>query len=204
MTVIGRYDASLVALSFAVACFASYTALDLGTRIRVSRGWERAGWLATAAVAMGGGIWSMHFIAMLAFLMPMPVAFDVGLTVLSLLLAIGVTGGGFYIMGTRQATPAQLLLAGLFMGIGIVSMHYTGMAAMRMRAEISYDGVLVALSVFIAIGASSAALWLAFKTAVVWQRLVAAVVMGFAISGMHYTGMSAAVFTGHTQVDEAH
>jgi PAS domain S-box-containing protein len=204
MTVIGRYDSSLVALSFAVACFASYTALDLGTRIRVSRGWERAGWLATAALAMGGGIWSMHFIAMLAFLMPMPVGYDIALTALSLLVAIAVTGVGFYVIGTREATALQLALSGLFMGCGIVAMHYTGMAAMRMPAQLRYDQGLVAASVFIAIVASIAALWLTFRTAHLWQRALAAVVMGFAISGMHYTGMAAAVFTSHSHADEVH
>ena len=163
-TVAGSYDLYLVALSFVVACFASYTALDLAGRIRASRGWARGAWLATAAISMGGGIWSMHFIAMLAFLMPMPVSFDVDLTVLSLVVAIAVTGGGFYVIGIRQATVLQLALSGVFMGIGIVAMHYTGMAAMRMPAEISYDRAIVALSVFIAIGASIAALWLAFRT----------------------------------------
>ena len=92
MTVIGTYDPYLVALSFAVACLASYTALDLGGRIRVSRRWAWLAWLATAAIAMGGGIWSMHFIAMLAFFMPMSVSYDFGLTLLSLVVAIGVTG----------------------------------------------------------------------------------------------------------------
>src|SRR3982751_4256140 len=100
MIVHSNYDFYLVALSFAVACLASYTALDLGTRITASTGWARAVWLATAAVAMGGGIWSMHFIAMLAFLMPMPVSYDLGQTGLSLLVAIGVTGVGFYVIGT--------------------------------------------------------------------------------------------------------
>ena len=132
MTVAGTYNPYLVALSFAVACFASYTALDLGGRIRASHGWVRRAWLATAALAMGGGIWSMHFIAMLAFVMPMSVGYDPGLTVFSLLVAIAVTGGGFYVIGTRQATQLQLVLSGLYMGIGIVAMHNTGMAAMLM------------------------------------------------------------------------
>jgi PAS domain S-box-containing protein len=203
MTVIGTYDSSLVALSILVACFASYTALDLGGRVRVSQGWARRGWLAIAAIAMGGGIWSMHFIAMLAFIMPMPASFDLGLTALSLVVAIAVTGIGFYVIGTRRATHLQLALSGLFMGVGIVAMHYTGMAAMRMPAHLHYDQVFVALSVFIAIGASTAALWLAFRTSVIWQKALAAVVMGFAISGMHYTGMAAAMFTAHSKVDEA-
>src|SRR5262245_8037572 len=202
MPVIGSYDPKLVALSFAVACFASYTALDLGTRITESSGWSRRAWLATAAGAMGGGIWSMHFIAMLAFVMPTPVTYDVGLTALSLVVAIAVTGVGFYVMGTRQATALQLALSGMFMGLGIVAMHYTGMAAMYMAAHLHYDTVFVAISVVIAIGASTAALWLAFRTAVVWQRAVAAIVMGLAISGMHYTGMAAAMFSAHG--DAAH
>jgi PAS domain S-box-containing protein len=198
MSVTGSYDPYLVALSFAVACFASYTALDLGTRIRASSGWSRRAWLATAAVAMGGGIWSMHFIAMLAFVMPMPVTYDVGLTVLSLVVAIAVTGVGFYEMGTRQATILQLALSGQFMGIGIVAMHYTGMAAMHMPAHLNYDLAYVGMSVVIAVGAAIAALWLAFRTAALWQRALAAVVMGFAISGMHYTGMAAAAFSTHS------
>jgi PAS domain S-box-containing protein len=194
MTVIGTYDPYLVALSFAVACLASYAALDLGGRIMVSRRWVRLAWLATAAIAMGGGIWSMHFIGMLACVMPMPVSYDFGLTLLSLAVAIGVTAFGFFMIGTRRATLLQLALSGIFMGTGIVAMHYTGMAAMRMPGDISYDGVLVGLSVLIAIGASIAALWLAFRTTVTWQRLLAAVVMGSAIAGMHYTGMTAATF----------
>jgi PAS domain S-box-containing protein len=194
MTVVGAYDPYLVALSISVACLASYTALDLGGRIRDSRRWAKLAWLATAAIAMGGGIWSMHFIGMLAFVMPMPVSYDLGLTLLSLGVAIGVTGFGFFMIGTREVTAPEFILSGIFMGIGIVSMHYTGMAAMRMPAHIHYDGVLVGLSVLIAIGASTAALWLAIRTTLTWQQLLAGVVMGSAISGMHYTGMAAATF----------
>jgi PAS domain S-box-containing protein len=202
-TVAGTYDLHLVALSFAVACLASYTALDLAGRIRASGGSARGVWLATAAISMGGGIWSMHFIAMLAFLMPMVVTFDVELTVLSLVVAIVVTGGAFYMIGTRRVTALHLWLSGVFMGIGIVAMHYTGMAAMRMPAELGYDRALVALSVVIAIGASIAALWLAFRTVAAWQRIAAAVVMGFAVSGMHYTGMAAAEFAAHADLHAA-
>jgi PAS domain S-box-containing protein len=202
-TVAGTYDLQLVALSFAVACLASYTALDLAGRIRASEASARGTWLATAAISMGGGIWSMHFIAMLAFLMPMVVTFDVDLTVLSLVVAIVVTGGAFYVIGTRRVTALHLSLSGVFMGFGIVAMHYTGMAAMRMPAELHYDRGLVALSVVIAIGASIAALWLTFRTVAAWQRIAAAVIMGFAISGMHYTGMAAAEFGAHADLDAA-
>jgi PAS domain S-box-containing protein len=203
MTVIGTYNPYLVALSIGVACLASYTALDLGGRIRGSRRWTRAAWLVTASIAMGGGIWSMHFIGMLAFITPMPVGYDLGLTLLSLVVAIGVTGFGFSMIGTRQVTALEFVLSASFMGIGIVAMHYIGMAAMRMPADIRYDRVLVALSVLIAIGASIPALWLAFRTTLAWQRLLAAVVMGFAISGMHYTGMAAATFIAASGTDGA-
>jgi PAS domain S-box-containing protein len=146
----------------------------------------------------------MHFIGMLAFVMPMPVSYDLGLTILSLFLAIGVSGFGFLMIGTRRVTEFEFALSGVFMGIGIVSMHYTGMAAMRMPADIRYDPILVTLSVLIAIGASIVALWLAFRTTTIWQRLLAAIVMGSAISGMHYTGMAAATFIADPGMDGAH
>jgi PAS domain S-box-containing protein len=204
MTIIGTYDPYLVTLSITVACLASYTALDLGGRIRGSRRWAQLAWLATAATAMGGGIWSMHFIGMLAFVLPMSVTYDFGLTLLSLVVAIGVTGFGFFMIGTRRVTELGFALSGIVMGIGIVSMHYTGMAAMRMPADVRYDPILVALSVLIAIGASIVALWLAFRTTMNWQRLLSAIVMGSAISGMHYTGMAAATFIADPGMDGAH
>ena len=203
MTISGIHDSNLVVLSILVACFASYTALDLGGRVRAAFGLARKAWLFTAAMAMGGGIWAMHFIAMLAFVMPVPMAFDVGLTLLSLFVAVVVTGVGFYLISTHEATPRLLALSGLFMGLGIVAMHYTGMAAMRVPADLSYDRLFVALSVLVAVGASTAALWLAFRTAALLQRLAAAVVMGLAIAGMHYTAMHAAIFTPHAPLDQA-
>ena len=139
----------------------------------------------------------MHFIGMLAFVMPVPMSYDIGLTIFSLVVAIVATGGGFYVISRQGASPLRLVLSGIFMGLGIVAMHYTGMAAMRGHAELGYDRLFVALSVVIAIGASTAALWLAFQTTDLWQRLIAALVMGLAISGMHYTGMRAAIFTAH-------
>ena len=203
MVVTGTYDPYLIALSILVASFASYTALDLGGRVGAARGVARRIWLVAAAITMGGGIWSMHFIGMLAFIMPMPVSYDIELTSLSLVLAIFVTSGGFYVISRETASPLRLVLGGVFMGVGIVAMHYTGMAAMRAHAEIGYDRLFVALSVVIAIGAATAALWLAFRTTNRGQKLVAAVVMGLAISGMHYTGMRAAIFTAHNPTNEA-
>src|SRR5207253_6878609 len=203
MVVTGTHDPYLVALSILVASVASYTALDLGGHVADARRLARRAWLAAAAITMGGGIWSMHFVAMLAFSMPMPMSYDIGLTTLSLVVAIFVTGGGFYVISRQSASPLHLVLSGIFMGLGIVAMHYTGMAAMRGHAGLSYDRRFVALSVVIAIGASTAALWLAFRTTEPGQHLVAAAVMGLAISGMHYTAMRAAIFTVHGSVHEA-
>ena len=144
----------------------------------------------------------MHFVGMLAFIMPIPMSYDIGLTILSLMVAIFVTGVGFYVISRQSASPLPLALSGIFVGLGIVAMHYTGMAAMRGHAEISYDRLFVALSVVIAIGAAMAALWLAFRTTDRGQKLVAAVLMGLAISGMHYTAMRAATFVADRPVHE--
>ena len=203
MIAIGTHDPDLVVLSILVAAFASYTALDLGARVGVARGLARRVWLVAAAATMGGGIWSMHFVAMLAFKMPFAMSYDVGLTILSLVVAIFVTSGGFYVISRQSASPRRLVLSGIFMGLGIVAMHYTGMSALRSPADLSYDPLFVTLSIVVAIGASTAALWLTFRTTRLWQRLGAAAVMGVAISGMHYTAMRAARFTAHGQFDEA-
>ena len=147
MTYAGTHDLVLVGLSILIAIAASYTALDLAGRVRVSTGWAKLAWLATAALAMGGGIWSMHFVAMLAFSMPhMPVDYDVGLTALSFVLPILVTGVGFYTVSRTAVGLGTLGFSGLVMGLGIVAMHYTGMAAMRMPAALSYENLWVAIS----------------------------------------------------------
>ena len=128
MVVTGTYDPHLVALSILVAVLASYTALDLGGRVAAARGLARRVWLAAAAITMGGGIWSMHFIAMLAFIMPTPMSYEIGLTALSLGVAMFVTGGGFYVISRQSGSPLRLVLSGIFMGLGIAAMHYTGMS----------------------------------------------------------------------------
>jgi NO-binding membrane sensor protein with MHYT domain len=197
MVVTGTYNLSLVILSVAVACFASYTALDLGWHATTARKPDHRRWLAAAAITMGGGIWSMHFIGMLAFSMPIPMSYDIGLTFLSLMLAIIVTSAGFYAISRPDGSQLKLALSGIFVGLGIVAMHYTGMAGMRGPFELSYDAGYVALSVLIAIGAAWIALWLAFRTTKPGQRVIASIVMGIAISGMHYTGMRAAIFAEH-------
>ena len=153
MAVTGTYNPYLVALSILVACVASYTALDLSGHVASSRGFARRVWLVAAALTMGGGIWSMHFVAMLAFIMPIPMSYDIGLTTLSLVVAIFVTGIGFYVISRQSASPLHLVFSGIFMGLGIAGMHYTGMAAMRGNVELSYDPLFFTLSLVIAIGA---------------------------------------------------
>jgi NO-binding membrane sensor protein with MHYT domain len=204
MVITGTYDPYLVALSILVASFASYAALDLGGRVAPAQGPTHRIWLAAAALIMGGGIWSMHFVAMLAFMLPMPMSYDVGLTVLSLILAILAASGGFYVISRPGVSRPRLILSGVFMGVAIFGMHYTGMAAMRGPAELSYDSLWFALSVIFAIGAATAALWLAFRSTEAGQKLAAAIVMGLAISGMHFIGMRAAVFTAHATIDDAY
>ena len=189
------YDATLVALSIAIAVFASYTALDLGGRVRGAAPGPRWAWVAAAALAMGGGIWSMHFVGMLAFEMAMPVTYALGTTLLSFLIAVGATGAGFAWVGRRGARTRDVLLSGPLVGVGVAAMHYTGMAAMRIPGTLTYSLSVVAVSVLIAVTAATAALWLTFRQNSVWQKLLAACVMGLAVAGMHYTGMAAASFT---------
>ncbi|GIL38897.1 MHYT domain-containing protein [Roseiterribacter gracilis] len=193
------HNLSLVLLAIAISVLASFTALSIADRYRLAPTRRtRAIWLAGAAIAMGGGIWSMHFVAMLSFDLGVPIAYDVGVTLISLVLAIACTAVGFAVVGTRGTGAVALTLGGLFMGLGVTAMHYTGMAAMRMGATISYDPLLFALSLLIAVVASMAALWLSFNLRALPAKIGAAIVMGAAVCGMHFTGMAAARFTAHS------
>jgi diguanylate cyclase (GGDEF)-like protein len=200
---VGTYSYSLVLVSVLVAILASYTALDLATRITMSRGTAARAWLIGGAFSMGLGIFSMHFVGMLAFSLPVPMGYDVTVTLLSLLIAIVVSGFALYTVSRDSLSAKNLVLGGILMGIGICAMHYTGMAAMQTHPPIVYDPMLFAASVAIAIAASHAALWIAFnlRAAVNWMKyakFASAVIMGFAITGMHYTGMAAARFADNT------
>jgi NO-binding membrane sensor protein with MHYT domain len=196
----GLYDLKLVWLSVAVAVLASFTALDLAGRVSAPGGRRTALWLMGGAFAMGTGIWSMHFIGMLAFRLPVPVAYDATLTLLSLAIAIVVSAFALFAMRRTSLDIGTVAGSATLMGLGICSMHYTGMAAMRMSPPIRYDPLLFVASVAIAIAASLAALWIAFHLKQRYTRLAvlgklgSAVVMGLAITGMHYTGMAAAQF----------
>lgn len=196
---IGTYKVSLVIISVLVAILASYTALSLAGRVVQSQGRAARWWIAGGAFAMGTGIWAMHFIGMLAFRLPIPLGYDLEITLLSLVIPIAVSGAALWLV-SQPVLPLKRLAAGaLLMGIGINTMHYTGMAAMRMAPGIVFDPGLFVASVVIAIVASGGALWIAFRLRwntphVVLARAISAVVMGMAIVGMHYTGMAAASF----------
>ena len=196
----GSYAPTLVTLSVFVAVMASYTALTLTSRVTYTEGRTSVGWLGGGAVAMGVGIWSMHFIGMLAFSLPIRISYDLGITLLSLLAAIAVSAFALFMVTRKTLTTRHLLGAGMVMGLGICSMHYMGMYALRMFPAIEYEPVRFAASVAIAVVASIAALWLAFtlrtgnSTLAQVKRFGAAVLMGLAVIAMHYTGMEAARF----------
>jgi diguanylate cyclase (GGDEF)-like protein len=196
---IGTYSPSLVVISLCVAMLASYTALDMVGRIATAHGRSIGWWTAGGAFAMGIGVWSMHFIGMLAFELPIALGYDLWLTVLSLLIAMGASGFALWLVSQPQLPYGRLAAGALAMGSGIAAMHYTGMAALRLMPGISYDPLLFAASLLIAVGASAAALLIAFRLRlhtpyVRVLRAGAAVIMGLAIVGMHYTGMAAARF----------
>jgi MHYT domain (predicted integral membrane sensor domain) len=185
------YNQFLVALSFLVSVFGSYTGILL-VKAAQSSTTNRSAWIIAAATALGGGaIWTMHFIGMLAYDMGMPVNYDPLITFASLAIAVIVVGIGLFFVGGNQKSVARLLVAGVITGLGVASMHYSGMYAMNMAASMNYDPVLFAVSIVIALVAATAALWLAFNLEGNIKMLLAAVVMGIAVCGMHYVGMAA-------------
>lgn len=200
-----HYDSLIVVLSYVVAVIASYVALDMASRVSATNGTSSAKyWLGGGAVAMGSGIWSMHFVGMLAFSLPIPVPYSVPITFLSMVFAIIASYIALYTISHGSLSLKRLLTAGVLMGSGIVLMHYTGMAALQLMPRPSYDPLLFSLSVLIAIGASVAAMWISFKLksetilSAFWKKFGSALVMGIAIWGMHFTSMAAAIFAPNT------
>jgi NO-binding membrane sensor protein with MHYT domain len=192
----GSFNYFLVLLSYVISVCGAFTALVLARESVKVEPQQRLPWVGWSAVIMGGiGIWSMHFVGMMAYNMDMPVSYDIPKTVLSLALGIASTGIGFAIVGLGSRSLAAVPIAGAFMGTGVAGMHYMGMAAMHMAANISYNMTLVWISVAIAVSASSVALWMAFFLTARWQMVVAALVAGVAVCGMHYTGMVAIEMT---------
>ena len=197
----GTYNLLLVLLSLVIATLASYTALDLAAFISLlDNPTLKRAWLAGGAAAMGTGIWSMHFVGMLALSLPIPLGYALPDTGASLAIAVLVSYFALNVVTRARLSRRRLLAGGMLMGAGIVGMHYTGMAAMRMAPGIRYDPALFAASIGVAVIASTVALWMAqtlraqqarHATA---QRIGAALIMGIAITGMHYTAMAAAHF----------
>ncbi|MGC1043847.1 putative bifunctional diguanylate cyclase/phosphodiesterase [Pantoea agglomerans] len=203
------WDSVLICVSLIVVFIASFTALDTAGRVAVTRGWSARFWLLVGGIAMGIGVWAMHFIGMLAMMLPMMMRYDTRLTILSLLVAIlasvlafGQTVGGLHL--TRQ----RLLRGTLILGAGVAIMHYLGMYALLIEPQPEWNALLVALSVLIAFAASGLALWLAFHLRqgdhhLMLMRGLASLVMGIAIAGMHYVGMAAAEFS-HSSMMQPH
>ncbi len=195
----GTYDQALVLVSILVAISASYTALALAGRDGTAGPRAARWWIAGGAFAMGTGIWSMHFVGMLAFRLPIPLGYDFPTTLASWLLPVLVSSLALRLLSQPTWSTGTLALSALLFGLGINAMHYVGMAALQMDPAIAWDWWLVGASIAIAIGAATASLWIAFRlrrgAPHVWlYRAAAAVVMGMAIVGMHYTGMAAANF----------
>lgn len=181
------------ALAYVMSCLGCFLGLRCTTRARALAGMARARWLLLAGLSIGTtGIWVMHFIAMLGFSIPEEtIRYNVPVTILSMLIAVAVVSIGLLIVGFGGEGLTPLLTGGTIIGLGVASMHYMGMAAMRMPETMGYDPVLLALSVVIAIVAGTAALWAALRLGGLWSTLVASLIMGVAVSGMHYTGMAA-------------
>ncbi|GAA2199444.1 MHYT domain-containing protein [Streptomyces bangladeshensis] len=179
-------------LSYAMACTGAALGLRCTVRALAATGRSRRNWLVTAASAIGTGIWTMHFMAMLGFRVSgSDIRYDVPLTILSLLVAMVVVCAGVFAVGYSRDRARALLLGGLTTGLGVASMHYLGMAAVRLHGDVSYDPVLVGLSVLIAVVAATAALWAGLNITSPLAVTVASLVMGAAVSSMHYTGMFA-------------
>jgi NO-binding membrane sensor protein with MHYT domain/signal transduction histidine kinase len=210
VNVLGSYNYALVALSVLIAIVAAYAALDLAARVTAATGWTRAIWLLGGGAAMGIGIWSMHYIGMLAFILPIPVAYHWSTVLLSLLAAILASVVALHVVSRQNMSGSRVVAGSVLMGAGIAGMHYIGMAAMRLPAVSHFNSFVVVLSVLLAVLISLGALSIAFqfrneRRGIGWEKLAGALVMGAAIPVMHYTGMAAASFTPSSMpVDLSH
>jgi NO-binding membrane sensor protein with MHYT domain len=179
-------------LSYLAACTGAAVGLRCTVRALRETGRSRRNWLMLGATAIGSGIWTMHFIAMLGFgVSGSVIRYDVPLTLISLGVAIVVVGAGVFTVGYGEATTRSLLLGGVGTGLGVATMHYTGMAAVRVNGAVGYNTLLVVASVVIAIVAATAALWIVTRVQDFLGAMIAALVMGLAVSSMHYTAMAA-------------
>jgi len=205
----GQHDHGLILLAYAIAVFASFIALELAAHIGESQGAFRKIGIGSCGLAMGGGIWAMHFTAMLAWKLPFAVSYDVGITLLSLLIAILGSSLAFIFSCTQPISTAKIISGGIAMGSAVATMHYTGMAAMKFTGSLHYNFNLFALSIIIAILASLTALWLVAEVGKkglfnqLFMKMISALIMGLAIVGMHYTGMAATILTASGELLQA-
>ena len=196
----GTYEPLWVVFSIIIAILASYAALEFSSYVTNTSDTSYKFWLICGAICMGIGIWSMHFVGMLAFKLPTSVNYDIPITLLSLLVAMGSSGFALFVISRYRMSGLRLINSGVIMGLGIAAMHYAGMAAMTIDASMSYQQDLLLVSILFSIVVSVIALWLAFrlrnrkKQSQLWKKLISSVVMGFAITGMHYIGMAATEF----------
>jgi len=197
-TLVATYDVRLVALSVVIAICASYVALDLAGRVNAARNNARVAWLIGGAIAMGTGIWSMHYTGMLAYRLPVQVYYHIPTVILSLVAAIAASSVALFVVSRPTVSVMHLVVGSLLIATGISGMHYTGMAAMRLPAMHEWDTTLVAMSVAVALIVALAALVLTFLFREEGHdkvlKGVCAIIMGFAVPAMHYTGMAAVTF----------
>lgn len=207
----GSYNEALVLLSVSIACLGSYSCLSVPDRIHSSKiATHRLGWLAAGALAMGSGVWAMHFVGMLAFVLPFAVGYDILTTVISMIPAIFAAAVMLYVISRPNIKRSQILIGGILMGIGIGAMHHIGMMAMQMNATMQYDPLMFTASIVIACALAVCAVMVRpyigkqdIVSNAVWRDVSAAAVMGFAASAMHYTAMAATYFFPNTgeQID---
>ncbi|MBC9729859.1 MHYT domain-containing protein [Streptomyces sp. TRM68367] len=199
-----RYGAVTPVAAYLMACLGGALGLRCIVRSLLNQQSWKPGWLALGAASIGCGIWTMHFIAVIGFQVEETrIRYDVPTTVLSLAVAVVVVGIGVFTVGYRGASTSTLAVAGVVTGLGVAAMHYLGMAAMRLDGDIRYDAFTVGLSILIAIVAATAALWSAVTVRGFLTSLGASLVMGVAVSGMHYTGMSAVSVHVHDTAGES-
>lgn len=180
------------AFGFVVMCMAAVIGLRCTMRALSATGRSKRMWLLVGATAIAAGIWTLHFIAMLGFgVTGTAIRYNVPLTLMSLILAIGVVSAGIFTVGYGRSQALSLFFGGLGMGLGVATMHYSGMAAVKLNGEISYNPALVTMSIIIAVTAATVALWIVLHVKGVSGTLAAALIMGLAVSTMHYTAMAA-------------
>ncbi|MCE7081961.1 hypothetical protein LZF96_17935 [Streptomyces sp. ST2-7A] len=188
-------------LGFLMAMLGSALGLRCTVRGLTAVGRRRSGWLALGAVAIGTGIFVMHFIGMMGFTSPaLPISYDATISYAGLAVAILVVGLGVFLVGHHHTSVPALLAGGVITGLGVAGMHYLGMAGMRMDGSLGYDPLIVVLSIAVAVVAATAALWFAVAARSLGAAIGASVIMAIAVNGMHYLGMQALTLHAHAEV----